>query len=257
MKTFQELLQDSRSMGAELDALHKFFTEEARARYSSILGGRMFRRAADLTAEQEKAVRELEQEEKEKTDRYNLLKVAQRVLFDNIRQAYFQETMPKALDVLRLYQGKPYGPALKKKIADDLQPLGVRMYISTEPEYGSDEIYLSPIDHPYLFNDSEMTVLTTFAETADGREKRPILGGTTGNRLQVYGIENYQLYNCKNYAEDPMIVAADLIEKYRNVKEQFDKMEKDLRALNDLLPARIDWIGANKLHYENLASHLA
>lgn len=257
MKTFQELLNDSRSMGAELDVLHKFFQEEARARYSAILGGRLFRRAADLTTEQENALRELQQEEKEKTDRYNLLKVAQRVLFDNIRQAYFQETMPKVLDVLRLYQGKPYGPALKNKIADELKPIGVRMYISTEPEYRSDEMYLNPIDHPYLFNNYEMTVLTKFVDAADGRVKRPMLGGTTGNRLQVYGIEDYQLYNCKNYAEDPLIVAADLIEKYRNVKEQFDKMEKDLRALNDLLPARIDCIDTGKLHYENLASHLA
>ena len=255
MKTFQELLNDSRSMGAELDALHKFFTEEARARYIAITGGTRFR--GDLTEDQRAALQVLQQEEKEKSDRYNLLKVAMRVLFDNIRQAYFQETMPKVLDVLRLYQGKPYGPALKQKIADELKPLGVRMYISTEPEYRSDEMYLSPIDHPYIFNNSEMTVLTTFADAADGREKRPMLGGTTGNRLQVYGIEDYILNNCKNYAEDPMIVAADLIEKYRNVKEQFDKMEKDLRALNDLLPARIDWIDANKLHYENLASHLA
>lgn len=257
MKTFEELLQDSRSMGAELDALHKFFTEEARARYTAILGGRMFRRAADLTEDQEKALRELQQEEKEKTDRYNLLKVAHRVLFDNIRQAYFMETMPKVLDVLRVYQGKPYGPALKQKIADELKPLGVRIYISTEPEYRSDELYLSPIDHPYIFNNSEMTVLTKFVDDADGREKRPMLGGTTGNRLQVYGIDDYILYNCKNYAEDPLIVAADLIEKYRNVKEQFDQMEKDLRALNDLLPARIDWIDTGKLHYAGLASHLA
>lgn len=257
MKTFEELLQDSRSMSAELDALHKFFTEEARARYTAILGGRMFRRAADLTEDQEKALRELQQEEKEKSDRYNLLKVAQRVLFDNIRQAYFMETMLKVLDVLRLYQGKPYGPALKQKIADELKPLGVRIYISTEPEYRSDEMYLSPIDHPYIFNNSEMTVLTKFVDAADGREKRPMLGGTTGNRLQVYGINDYILYNCKNYAEDPLIVAADLIEKYRNVKEQFDQVEKDLRALNDLLPARIDWIDTGKLHYADLASHLS
>ena len=257
MKTFEELMQDSRNMSAEVDALQKFFTEEARARYTAILGGRMFRRAADLTEDQEKALRELQQEEKEKSDRYNLLKVAQRVLFDNIRQAYFTETMAKVLDVLRLHKGKPYGPVLKKKIDDELKPLGVRVYISTEPEYRSDEMYLSPIDHPYIFNNSEMTVLTKFVGAADGREKRPMLGGTTGNRLQVYGIEDYILYNCKNYAEDPMIVAADLIEQYRNVKEQFDHMEKDLRALNDLLPARIGWIDLHKLRYTGLASHLS
>lgn len=256
MKTFQELLNDSRSMQAEAGACLKFLQEDARARYIAITGGRLFR-GADLTEDQRAALQELHAEEKEKSDRYNLLKVAQRVLFDNIRQAYFQETMPKVLDVLRLHQGKPYGPVLKNKIDDELKPLGVRVYISTEPEYRSDELYLSPIDHPYIFNNSEMTVLTKFVDAADGREKRPMLGGTTGNRLQVYGIEDYILYNCKIYAEDPMIVAADLIEKYRNVKEQFDQVEKDLRALNDLLPARIDWIDTGKLHYAGLASHLS
>ena len=256
MKTFQELLNDSRSMGAEQDALHKFLTEEARARYIAITGGRLMR-GADLTEDQKRMLQERQQDEKKISDRYNLLKVAKRVLFDNIRQAYFMETMPKVLEVLKKYNNKPYGPVLKQKIQEELKPLGVNMYISTEPEYRSDEMSLFPIDPPYIFNNSEMTVLTKFTGAANGREKRPMLGGTTGNRLQVYGIEDYILYNCKNYAEDPMIVAADLIEKYRNVKEQFDQVEKDLRALNDLLPARINWIDVGKLHYADLASHLS
>lgn len=255
MKTFQELLNDSRSMGAELDALHKFFTEEARARYIAITGGT--RSLGDLTEDQRAALQVLQQEEKEKSDRYNLLKVALRVLFDNIRQAYFQETMPKVLEVLKKYHNKPYGPVLKQKIQDELKPLGVYMYISTEPEYRSDEMHLRPVNHYYLFGNDEMTVLTMFEGAGDDRQKLPMLGGTTGNRLQVYGIDKYKLHNCKIYAEDPEKVAAELCARYDRIKEQFDQMEKDLRALNDLLPARIDWIDTGKLHYENLASHLA
>lgn len=255
MKTFQELLNDSRSMGAELDALHKFFTEEARSRYIAITGGTRFR--GDLTEDQRAALQVLQQEEKEKSDRYNLLKVALRVLFDNIRQAYFQETMPKVLEVLKKYHNKPYGPVLKQKIQDELKPLGVYMYISTEPEYRSDEMNLRPVNHYYLFGNDEMTVVTMFEGAGDDRQKLPMLGGTTGNRLQVYGIDKYKLHNCKIYAEDPEKVAAELCTRYDRIKEQFDQMENDLRALNDLLPARIDWIDTGKLHYKNLASHLA
>lgn len=256
MKTFQELLNDSRNMSAEADACLKFLREDARTRYIAITGGRLFR-GADLTEDQRAALQELHAEEKEKSDRYNLLKVALRVLFDNIRIAYFQETMPKVLEVLKKYSNKPYGPVLKQKISDELKALGVYMYISTEPGYRSDEIHLRPVSNYYMFGNDDMTVVTLFQGAGDDRQKLPIIGGTTGNRLQVYSLDRYSLQNCGNYAEDPMIVAADLIEKYRNVKEQFDQVEKDLWALNDLLPARIDWIDANKLHYENLASHLS
>ena len=256
MKTFQELLNDSRNMSAEADACMKFLREEARTRYIAITGGRLFR-GADLTEDQRAALQELHAEEKEKSDRYNLLKVALRVLFDNIRIAYFQETMPKVLEVLKKYHNKPYGPVLKQKIQEELKPLGVYMYISTEPEYRSDEMHLRPVNPPYLFGNDEMTVLTLFQGAGDDRQKLPMLGGTTGNRLQVYGIEKYKLHNCKNYAEDPEEVAAELCARYDRIKEQFDQMEKDLRALNDMLPARIDWIDAGKLHYAGLASHLA
>ena len=256
MKTFQELLNDSRSMSAEADACMKFLREEARTRYIAITGGRLFR-GADLTEDQRAALQELHAEEKEKSDRYNLLKVAQRVLFDNIRIAYFQETMPKVLEVLKKYHNKPYGPVLKQKIADELKPLGVYMYISTEPEYRSDEIHLRPVNNYYMFGNDDMTIVTLFQGAGDDREKLPILGGTTGNRLQVYSLDRYSLQNCGNYAEDPEALAADLMARYDRIKEQFDQMEKDLRALNDMLPARIDWIDVGKLHYEGLASHLA
>ena len=256
MKTFQELLNDSRSMKAEADACMKFLREDARARYISITGGRLMR-GADLTEDQEKALRELHAEESKKSGRYNLLKVALRVLYDNIRIAYFQETMPKVLEVLKKYSNKPYGPVLKQKIADELKPLGVYMYISTEPEYRSDEIHLRPVNPPYLFNNDDMTVVTLFEADGAERVKLPILGGTTGNRLQVYSLDRYTLQNCKSYAEDPEALAAELCARYDRIKEQFDQMEKDLRALNDLLPARINWIDAGKLHYAGLASHLA
>lgn len=256
MKTFQELLNDSRNMQAEADACLKFLREDARTRYIAITGGSLFR-GADLTEDQRAALQELQQEEKEKTDRYNLLKVAQRVLFDNIRQAYFQETMPKVLEVLKKYHNKPYGPVLKQKIADELKPLGVYMYISTEPEYRSDEIHLRPVNNYYMFGNDDMTIVTRFRVDGSEREKLPILGGTTGNRLQVYSFDNYMLQNCGNYAEDPEAVAAELMARYDRIKEQFDQMEKDLRALNDLLPAHIDWIDAGKLHYNGLAAHLS
>ena len=256
MKTFQELVNDSRNMSAEADACLKFLQEDARARYISITGGRLFR-GADLTEDQRAALQELQQEEKEKSDRYNLLKVALRVLFDNIRIAYFQETMPKVLEVLKKYHNKPYGPVLKQKIQEELKTLGVYMYISTEPEYRSDEIHLRPVSNYYMFGNDDMTIVTRFRVDGSEREKLPILGGTTGNRLQVYSFDNYMLQNCGNYAEDPEALAADLMARYDRIKEQFDQMEKDLRALNDMLPARIDWIDAGKLHYAGLASHLA
>ena len=256
MKTFQELMQESRNINTEIDNLHKFFTEEARTRYIAITGGRLFKNQ-ELSEDQEKMLQELRQEEAEKSHKYQLLKVAQRVLFDNIRIAYFQETMPVILEVLKKYHNKPYGPVLKQKIRDDLKAKNINIWISCEPDYRSDELHISPVYHPYLFKNDELTAITCFEVDGADRVKLPMIGGTTGNRLQVYSFDRYTLQNCKCYVEDYMQEAETLLELYKSMKEHFDRLEAERRELNDRLPSRIDWIDFNKLHYNSLADHLA
>lgn len=97
MKTYAELKEEYSRNSAEIIEIEDFFRGESRTRLIAITGGRLLRKG-ELTEEQKKALDELGREEKEKNDRLNVLKVAQRVLYENIRQAFFVETMPTSMN---------------------------------------------------------------------------------------------------------------------------------------------------------------
>jgi hypothetical protein len=251
MKTFHELNEEYARNGAEINKIEEFFKGEYRTRLIAITGGRLLRKG-ESTEEQKKALDELGREEKEKNDRLNVLKVAQRVLYENIRQAYFVETMPKVLEVFNKFKGKPIGEVTAAKINDALKPSGVRVWIHAEPDYRSDELHLSPISCPYFFRSDDLTVTV---KRKDG-EKQPILAGSTGNRLQVYDLDQYALAWCGDYVEDYMSRAAALEEEYKEIQAQYKEIEEKIKSINEKLPKSIGSVLPENLHYNSLAARV-
>lgn len=251
MKTFYELKEEYSRNGAEIKKIEEFFRGEAHTRYIAITGGKLLPKSK-RTDEQEKMLDELMKEEKAKSDRLNVLKLGQRILYENIRQAYFIETMPKVLDVFDKFKGKPIGEATAAKINEALKPSGVRVWIHAEPEYRSDELHLSPISCPYFFRTDDLTVTV---KRKDG-EKQPILAGTTGNRLQVYELDQYTLSWCGDYVEDYMSRAAALEEEYKEIQAQYKEIEAKIKAINEKLPKSMGSVLPENLHYNSLAARV-
>lgn len=252
MKTYAELKEEYSRNLAEIGKIENFFRDEHRTRLIAITGGRLLRKG-ELTEEQKKALDDLGREEKEKNDRLNVLKVAQRVLYENIRQAFFVETMPKILDTFKKYAGKAIGEATAKKINEALKPSGVRVWINAEPEYRSDELHISPIASPYFFRNDDLTIIV---KQKDGK-KQPILAGTTGNRLQVYELDQYALAWCGDYVEDYTARAAELEREYKEVQARYKEVEDMLKAINAKMPKGVGSVLPENLHYNSIAQRLA
>ena len=234
MKTFHDMKEEYARNGAEIKKIEDFFSGEAHTRYIAITGGKLLPKSK-RTDEQEKMLDELMKEEKAKSDRLKILKLGQRILYENIRQAYFNETMPIVLDAFYKFKGKPIGETTAAKINEALKPSGVRIWIHAEPEYRSDELHLSPISCPYFFRTDDLTVTV---KRKDGEKQ-------------------YALAYCGDYVEDYMSRAADLEREYKEVQARYKEVEDMLKAINAKMPKGVGSVLPENLHYNSIAQRLA
>lgn len=249
MKTFYELKEEYARNGAEIKKIEEFFSGEAHTRYIAITGGKILPKSK-RTDEQEKMLDELKKEEKEKSDRLNVLKLGQRILYENIRQAYFMETMPKVLEVFDKFKGKPIGEKTEAKIREELSKQGIYFSINYGGQYGSDYIHVSPtFGSGYSFRYDDMKIYTKY----DGGNKRPMLGGTQGNRLIVYDMDMYYLNWCSDYVDDYMFRASSILYRYKELKEQREKLEQEYKSFNDLLPRSMNRLNIGDHLYSSIA----
>ena len=241
MKTFAALVQEAADAAQEIKTIEQWFTDSRANVREMINSGRI---------EDYKSMRkDMEAQEIEKSKRMELLKVAQKILKDNIRVAYFTETMPKVLEVLKKYEGKPIGEKTEAKIREELKKQGIYFSIHVEPYYRSDSISIMPVDRPYMFSYDDMTVYTKH----DGGNKRPMLGGTQGNRLIVYDLDMYYLNWCSDYVDDYMFRANSILYRYKELKEQREKLEQEYKSFNDLLPRSMNRLNIGDNLYSSIA----
>lgn len=241
MKTFLTLTQEAAAIAAEIRDIENWFDNYHETTRSLI--------NAHKIDEYKTMARDTEQEQIEKSKRLELLKVAQKILKDNIRMAYFTETMPKVLEVLKKYEGKPIGEKTEAKIREELSKQGIYFSIHIEPYYRSDSICIMPVDRPYMFSYDDMTVYTKH----DGGNKRPMLGGAQGNRLIVYDIDMYYLNWCSDYVDDYMFRANSILYRYKELKEQREKLEQEYKSFNDLLPRSMNRLNIGDHLYSSIA----
>lgn len=88
-------------------------------------------------------------------------------------------------------------------------------------------------------------------------EKQPILAGATGNRLQVYELDQFALAYCGDYVEDYMSRAADLEGEYKEVQARYKEVEDMLKAINAKMPKGVGSVLPENLHYNSIAQRLA
>lgn len=242
MKTFETLVNELKALEDETKAIESWMDENEDNLRCLIRAKRI---------EEYKTMRkETETQEIEKSKRLELLKVARKILKENIRQAYYAETMPKVLEVLKKYEGKPIGEKTEAKIRDELKEQGIYFSINYGGQYSSDYIHFSPLAGAnYGFKYDDMKIMTKY----DGGNKRPMFGGTNGNRLIVYDLDIYYLSWCSDYVDDYMFRANTILYKYKELKEQRERLEAEYKSLNDLLPRSMDRLNLGDHLYSSIA----
>lgn len=157
------------------------------------------------------------------------LQIVGQILQDNAAQAMAAELRPALADVLRQYDGKPYGPKTADKIRAALQErTGFVVWLSWN-RYGD---YCLVKARPYDMWHCEPIELETTYDAGRGL--------TADNRLHNVDGDPLKLRWHRPYVENPDERAARILDAFRETQEAAAALEQKHNALRDMLPAGMD-----------------
>ena len=160
-------------------------------------------------------------------------KILSGILRDNARRAFFTESMPAILEILTKYQGKPIGEKTREKIAEEaMEKIGHRIYLENEP-YSTGRICISWCDYTFRYDDFKICL-------NNGNNKM-----FDGNKLVVYPVEDYVLYYCGEYVDDPEGRAKKIQENFAELKRMESNFQKACSEFNHLIPSSMENVYPN------------
>lgn len=137
-------------------------------------------------------------------------------LKNNSKVAIFNEVMPVALEVLKKYNGKPYGEKTAEKIRNEIiEKCGFRFYIY-ENKYN---IYgVNPRS-----DDVEIRVKYS-------SDKKALVN----NKIQLVSMEDLEVCYVGEYVEDIDGIIKKLREAHENARKAWEEYKKATKVYNDL-----------------------
>lgn len=147
----------------------------------------------------------------EETDR----KIKLRYMENNAKIALFQDKMPIILEVLKKYNGKPYGEKTKQKIYEEVkEKTNCSFYIGNS--YGNYSYHINPINNSYG--------IECGTEYYNG-SKKPLL---VDNKIQIVTMEELNIcYINRNYYEN----LDEVVEEVKRLHSEALKKQKELEEI--------------------------
>lgn len=170
------------------------------------------------------------------------LRLVNKILKDNARNAYIDDIMRDLLLTIEKYAGKQYGPKTKDAIKAEMVNLcGCAVYFSAG-NYCGDEIHIMPLDKNGFSNTVFFGYNDLILET---RSNGPRL--LEKNKINVIEEDNLRLVNCAPYCISPEDQAEQIMKARREVLSAYEALEKAINAFNGLIPSKIEPV--NSWHF--------
>lgn len=183
--------------------------------------------------EKRAAFKQLQSDTAQAADALQVLEIENKIIRDNLRRMIYNAVIPAALDILRKYNGKPYGEKTRSKISDEMKAhTGCAMYLSSRYDIG--KIDITPLDaHGYTncaFRYNDFDIYT--------KQHMNVLSGNKINGSLT--ADDLYLSDCPAQVSDPHAHALKIIEEFRRIKDSYSAFERELSAFNSLLPSDMD-----------------
>ena len=190
-----------------------------------------------LSNEYKRVLKKLDENEKAKNDLWLIKLIYQH----NARLVFFSENLPLVLDILKKYEGKPYGKKTAVKISDEvLTATGCKFTIHTG-YFMSENYYELYKEKNGYYKYNRLNFTAGYNEHFD---LKPLL---IDNKIAIYEPEQYMLIDEKGgYIEDPEQHAKELKKAYERVEEAYKNTEKAMDAFNELTVTLIDNLYINE-----------
>lgn len=165
-----------------------------------------------------------------------LLKIENKILYDNARRAYFSEVIGIVVAEFQKYKGKPYGDKTKDKIRDACkEKASCAAYISYH--YGAPELHIIPLDKNgfsgtgrFRYGDFEIRI--------KGNDKQFLID----NKIQEFSADELDICYGVEYVEDVRARAELLKMQFAEVKKAWDAYNNATSAFNRLVPSGIEHV---------------
>ena len=169
------------------------------------------------------------------------LSIESKILHDNARRAVFDAVMPQAVEILRKYHGKQYGPRTAEKISDELK---AACNCAIRLKWGE---WLQDIDITPL-NDNGFSGTCGFGykdfyiyypTDAHGNKHRIL---TAENRIDAADLkpDDLRLYDCHEYTENPREHARHILAELEKLNGQYAELERAITRFNNMLPSSVE-----------------
>ena len=164
------------------------------------------------------------------------LNIELKIRHDNTRRMTYDATIPAVLDILKKWNGKPYGEKTKQKISDEMKArFNCALYLSNQ--YGG-KIDLVPLNGEgyanYNFKYDEFDIFTRYK---DGQQIHVL----NDNRINgAITADDIYLSNCPAIVADPAARAAEIITEFAELKRKQEQFEREITQFNNLLPSSIE-----------------
>ena len=166
------------------------------------------------------------------------LEIETKIRHDNLRRMIYNEALPIALDILRKYNGKPYGEKTKEKISAEMK---ARCNCSLYLHRGySADIDITPLNgdghNHYYFKYDDFNIWVKYPKNG---EKRPALDSS--NKINgTLTPDDVYLSDCPEIVPDPSARAAEILAAFTELKRKQDQFEREITQFNNLLPSGIE-----------------
>lgn len=207
MENYKSIIEQMKKNSAEITAIEEFFT-----------GAKYTDRVAS-----------------EKGERLQNLKIENAILHDNARRAYAADVLPVVFDILKKYDGKPYGEKTRDKMRDELKTAkSCAFYISRE--YSRDELHLVPLDDRG-YSDGSMWRYGDFEFSTSWADGTPRL--LNDNKINgKIAPDELRLQNCGEYVENVPERVEQIKRAYAAALAAENAAKIAEKAYNALLPSQ-------------------
>lgn len=164
-----------------------------------------------------------------------LLRIENKILLDNARQALFSEVFPVILEQLSKYRGKPYGEKTEQKISDAVKAAtNCRFYMRSE--YSGTVLHIIPLnENGYSGSRFGYADFDIYTKYENGERPRVLID----NKIQEVPAEKFFISNCAQYVENPRERAETIRAEFAALKEARAEYERKCSEFNSLLPSGI------------------
>ena len=165
------------------------------------------------------------------------LEIELKIRHDNTRRMIYNATLPAVLDIMKKWNGKPYGEKTKQKISDEMKTrFNCALYLSNQ--YGG-KIDIVPLNNEgytnYNFKYSDFDIYTRYSK--DGHQPHILNDNKINGEITA---EDLRLSDCPDIVSDPAVRAAEILAQFAELKRKQEQLEHEISAFNNLLPSTIE-----------------